>query len=104
MLLAGGAEAQRGPFLGGGAQVPGVAREEDGYAVMVLGQGRGVAVAEAVEFGAVAVEPARRFVRGAIEPCREPVFGLEARLQHLELKIADDPDNAVTAAVDRLEQ
>ena len=29
MLLAGGVEAEGGPFLGGGAQIPGVAREKD---------------------------------------------------------------------------
>ena len=76
MLLAGRAEADRRPFLGRGAQIPGVAGEEDRHAVMVLGQGRAVAVAEAVEFGALAVEPARRLVRGAVEPGGEPVLGL----------------------------
>ena len=37
ILLAGFLEADRGPFLDRRAQIPGVAGEEDGHAVMVLG-------------------------------------------------------------------
>src|SRR3954462_13128280 len=104
MLLAGRAEADLGPFLGGGAQIPGVAGQEDRDAVVVLGQRGGIAGAEAVEFGAVAVEPARRLVGRAVEPCRETVFGLQSRLQYVELQVTDHPDDAAAAAVDRLEQ
>ena len=40
MLLPGRAEPERRPFFGGGAQVPGVAGEEDGDTVVVFGEGR----------------------------------------------------------------
>src|ERR1700739_3803176 len=58
-LLTGLVEADRGPFLDCRAQIPGVARKEDRDAVMILGAGGEVLVAEAFELGAViGFEPA----------------------------------------------
>src|SRR5215471_13861386 len=102
-LLAGFAEADQRPFLDGRAQIPGVAGEEHRHAVMVLGAGRGVFDAEAIEFGAVvSVEPARRLKRSAVETGGEVIFGSKARGQHIELQRADDADDPVRA-VERLE-
>src|SRR5207244_951427 len=90
VLLPRRAETQRRPFLDCGAQIPGVAREEHRHAVMVLGEGRAVPIAEAVELGALAGEPARCLVGRAVEPGRETVLGLEARLQHVKLQGPND--------------
>ena len=61
-------------------------------------QAERVAVAEAVELGAVVgVEPARRLVGGAVEAGGEVVFGGEPRRQHIELQGADDADDPVAA-------
>ena len=75
ILLAGLFETDPGLFLDRRAQIPGVAREEHGHAVMVLGAGRRVLVAEPFELAAIAgVEPPRRLVRRTIELGWEVVF------------------------------
>src|SRR5215469_6801244 len=102
-LLARLFEADRGPLLDRGAQIPGVAGEEDGDAVVVLGGGGRVLQAKAFEFGVVGGgEPARRLKRSAIEAGPEIVFGGKASGQHIELQRADDADDPVPA-VERLE-
>src|SRR5215207_6354816 len=97
MLLAGRVEADGGPFFGRRAEVPGVAGEEDGDAVVVFGQRRAVAGAEAVELGAVGVKPAGGLVGRAVESVRKPVFGLKAGLQHVQLQGADYADDPIAA-------
>src|SRR5271166_6525913 len=97
-LLARRREPDFGPFLDCRAQIPGVAGEEHGHAVVVLGAGPRVLDAEAVELGrVVGVEPARRLKGCAVEAGREVVFGSEPRLEHVELQRADDADNPVAA-------
>src|SRR5215469_16746123 len=82
-LLARLVEADRRPFLDRGAQIPGVAGEEDGDAVVVLGAGGRVLQAKAIEFGVVGGgEPARRLIGRAVEAGREVVFGGKPRGQH----------------------
>src|SRR6266436_2800115 len=97
ILLPGRAEADRRPFLDRGAQIPGVAGEENRHAVMVLGQRGAVPGAEAVELGRFGIEPARRLVGRAVEPGGKTVFGCEPRLEHVELQGADDADDPVAA-------
>src|SRR5260370_42062131 len=83
-LLAGFVETDGRPLLDRRAQIPGVAGEEHGHAVMVLGAGRGVLDAEAFELGAVVgFGPARRLKRRAIEAGRRGVFGGAARGEHI---------------------
>src|SRR5215472_6595230 len=102
-LLARLFEADRGPLLDRGAQIPGVAGEEDGDAVVVLGGGGRVLDAEPFELAAVAgIEPARRLKRSAVETGGEVIFGSKPRGQHVELQRADDADDPVRA-VERLE-
>jgi hypothetical protein len=67
-LLARFPEADVGPFLDRGAQIPTIAGEEDREAVMVLGAGRGVLHAKEIKFGAViGLKPARRLKRCPVE-------------------------------------
>ena len=98
-LFAGLGEADCGPFLDRRAQIPGVAGEENRDTVMVLGAGRRVLDAEAVELrGVVGVEPAGRLIGGAVEAGGKAIFGGEPRRQHVELQGADDADDPVAAS------
>src|ERR1700737_3953756 len=65
------------PVLHHRAQLPGIARQEDGGAVVVIGEDRAVALDESLEQQRiVGLDPARRLVGAGPEAGAEPVFGL----------------------------
>ena len=97
-LLAGRVEAELGPFLDRRAQIPGVAREEDRHAVMILGAGRGIALAEAFELGRiVGFDPARRLIGRSSSRVAELVFGLSRAASTSSCNGADHADDPVAA-------
>lgn len=98
ILFARRLEAKCRPLLDRRAQVPGVAREKDGNAVVVLGRGRGMVIAKVRDrLGVVGLKPARRLKRRRVETHPEIVFVLEPRRQHIELQRPDNADNPVAA-------
>src|SRR5271154_6247858 len=95
ILLPCRAEPDRRPFLDRRAQIPGISGKENRHAVVILGQRRAVAGAETFELAWFRIEPAGGLVGCGVEPRGEIIFGCEARLQHIELQGADDPDDPV---------